>query len=90
VRASLLFLPGFDVSIKPGAGQFQEQLMQLAIDVAGFDAGDADQLRRAMGSKRSPERMAKLKTRLYAGMAARGITGELADDPDLKLSVTCF
>ena len=36
-----------------GIPLFQEQLMQLAVDVAGFDAGEADQLRRAMGAKRS-------------------------------------
>jgi error-prone DNA polymerase len=69
-----------------GVPLFQEQLMQLAIDVAGFDPADADQLRRAMGSKRSMARMAKLRTRLYDGMAQRGITGELADDLYLKLS----
>jgi error-prone DNA polymerase len=69
-----------------GVPLFQEQLMQLAIDVAGFDAAEADQLRRAMGAKRSAERMARLADRLYAGMAARGITGELADDIYRKLS----
>ncbi|WP_281905166.1 error-prone DNA polymerase [Phytohabitans aurantiacus] len=69
-----------------GVPLFQEQLMQLAIDVAGFDASEADQLRRAMGSKRSNERMAAMRDRLYAGMAERGITGELADDIYLKLS----
>ncbi|MDP9791931.1 error-prone DNA polymerase [Catenuloplanes nepalensis] len=69
-----------------GVPLFQEQLMQLAIDVAGFDAGEADQLRRAMGSKRSAERMGRLKDRLYAGMAERGISGELADDLYVKLS----
>ncbi|MDT4992934.1 MAG: error-prone polymerase [Actinoplanes sp.] len=69
-----------------GVPLFQEQLMQLAIDVAGFDPAEADQLRRAMGSKRSVEKMEKIKTRLYAGMAERGITGDLADDLFLKLS----
>jgi error-prone DNA polymerase len=69
-----------------GVPLFQEQLMQLAIDVAGFDPAEADQLRRAMGSKRSTARMAQLKDRLYRGMAERGITGELADDIYLKLS----
>jgi error-prone DNA polymerase len=69
-----------------GVPLFQEQLMQLAIDVAGFNPAEADQLRRAMGSKRSAERMARIKDRLYEGMAARGITGELADDIFVKLS----
>jgi error-prone DNA polymerase len=62
-----------------GVPLFQEQLMQMAIDVAGFTAGEADRLRQAMGSKRSVERMEALKGRLYAGMAERGITGETAD-----------
>ncbi len=63
-----------------GIPLFQEQLMQLAVDVAGFDAGEADQLRRAMGTKRSAGKMAKMKTRLYAGMRdLNGITGPSAD-----------
>ncbi|WP_330252378.1 error-prone DNA polymerase [Nocardia sp. NBC_00565] len=63
-----------------GVPLFQEQLMQMAIDVAGFTAAEADQLRRAMGSKRSPERMERLKGRLYRGMRdLHGITGEVAD-----------
>ncbi|MEV0898043.1 error-prone DNA polymerase [Actinoplanes sp. NPDC049802] len=69
-----------------GVPLFQEQLMQLAIDVAGFDPSEADQLRRAMGSKRSVAKMEKIKKRLYDGMAANGITGELADDLFVKLS----
>jgi error-prone DNA polymerase len=62
-----------------GVPLFQEQLMQMAIDVAGFTAGEADQLRQAMGSKRSTERMEALKGRLFEGMAANGITGETAE-----------
>jgi len=69
-----------------GVPLFQEQLMQLAIDVAGFSAEESDQLRRAMGSKRSLEKMEQLRDRLYSGMAANGITGDLADDLFLKLS----
>ncbi|GAA2667612.1 error-prone DNA polymerase [Actinoplanes palleronii] len=69
-----------------GVPLFQEQLMQLAIDVAGFDPSEADQLRRAMGSKRSVEKMERIRQRLYAGMAGNGITGELADDLFHKLS----
>ena len=63
-----------------GVPLFQEQLMQIAIDVAGFTAADADELRQAMGSKRSQERMLRLKDRFYGGMARRGITGETADE----------
>jgi error-prone DNA polymerase len=63
-----------------GIPLFQEQLMQLAIDVAGFDAGEADQLRRAMGSKRSVAKMEELRARLYEGMSRlHGITGAAAD-----------
>lgn len=63
-----------------GVPLFQEQLMQLAVDCAGFTAAEADQLRRAMGSKRSTERMRRLRTRFYDGMRElHGITGEVAD-----------
>jgi error-prone DNA polymerase len=62
-----------------GVPLFQEQLMQMAIDVAGFSAAEADELRQAMGSKRSRERMERLRGRLYDGMATKGITGETAD-----------
>ncbi|MEV3936453.1 error-prone DNA polymerase [Glycomyces sp. NPDC049804] len=62
-----------------GVPLFQEQLMRIAIDAAGFDAGEADKLRRAMGAKRSEERMEELRERLYSGMAERGITGADAD-----------
>jgi error-prone DNA polymerase len=51
-----------------GIPLFQEQLMQIAKDVAGFTGAEADQLRRAMGAKRSPERMARLRERFFAGM----------------------
>ena len=56
-----------------GVPLFQEQLMQLAIDVAGFTAVEADRLRQAMGSKRSRERMAALHERFRAGAAGRGV-----------------
>jgi error-prone DNA polymerase len=63
-----------------GVPLFQEQLMQLAVDCAGFSAAEADQLRRAMGSKRSTEKMRRLRDRFYAGMAElHGITGDVAD-----------
>ncbi|MDT7644277.1 MAG: error-prone polymerase [Pseudonocardiales bacterium] len=61
-----------------GVPLFQEQLMQIAVDVAGFSAADADELRRAMGSKRSETKMERLRERFYAGMAENGITGEVA------------
>ncbi len=69
-----------------GVPLFQEQLMQMAIDVAGFSPSEADQLRQAMGSKRSRARMEKLKARLYEGMAERGITGDVADEIFIKMA----
>ena len=62
-----------------GVPLFQEQLMQMAIDVAGFSPAEADQLRQAMGSKRSAQRMERLRERFYSGMAERGATGQVAD-----------
>ena len=62
-----------------GVPLFQEQLMEMAMDVAGFTAADADQLRRAMGSKRSAERMEALHGRLLAGMARNGIGHDVGE-----------
>ncbi|MGQ0624702.1 MAG: error-prone DNA polymerase [Sporichthyaceae bacterium] len=63
-----------------GVPMFQEQLMQMVVDAAGCSAAQADQVRRAVGSKRSAERMTALRGELYAGMAAtNGITGATAD-----------
>ncbi|MCB2175070.1 MAG: PHP domain-containing protein [Actinomycetales bacterium] len=62
-----------------GVPLFQEQLMQMAIDVAGFTGSEADQLRRAMGSKRSMERMEALRARLMSGMAERGVTPDVRE-----------
>ncbi|HEY5165451.1 MAG TPA: error-prone DNA polymerase, partial [Acidimicrobiia bacterium] len=68
-----------------GVPLFQEQLMQIAIDAAGFTPGEADRLRQAMGSKRSRTRMAAMRDRLMEGMAERGITGETAEEIAHKL-----
>ncbi|GAA2757513.1 error-prone DNA polymerase [Actinopolymorpha rutila] len=62
-----------------GVPLFQEQLMQIAMEVGGCTGDDADLLRRAMGSKRGLEKISSLRQKLYAGMAARGITGDTAD-----------
>lgn len=61
-----------------GVPLFQEQLMQIAVDVAGFTAAEADELRRAMGAKRSTARMERLRDRFYEGCAANDIGEELA------------
>ncbi|AZN29130.1 error-prone DNA polymerase [Flaviflexus salsibiostraticola] len=62
-----------------GVPLFQEQLMQIAVDAAGFSPEEADQLRKAIGSKRSHQRMEALHAKLVAGMAERGIEGETAE-----------
>jgi error-prone DNA polymerase len=62
-----------------GVPLFQEQLMQIAIDVAGFTPTEADELRQAMSAKRSGERMGRLRDRLFAGMAARQVSAEVSE-----------
>ncbi|WP_010542079.1 error-prone DNA polymerase [Dietzia alimentaria] len=62
-----------------GIPLFQEQLMQIATVIAGFTGAEADQLRRAMGAKRSPERMARLQERFFDGM--RELHGIGTDPP---------
>ena len=69
-----------------GIPVFQEQLMQIAIDVAGFTASEADQLRQAIGSKRSRERMERLKQRFFEGMRERGISDDIGEQIWLKLA----
>jgi error-prone DNA polymerase len=61
-----------------GVPLFQEQGMQVAIAAAGFTPGEADELRRAMGHKRSHERMAKICDKLVDGMARNGIEPDVA------------
>jgi error-prone DNA polymerase len=62
-----------------GVPLFQEQGMRMAMETAGFSGSQADELRRAMGHKRSRERMAQLYPRLVNGMVANGIDREIAD-----------
>ncbi|BCT77247.1 error-prone DNA polymerase [Sinomonas cyclohexanicum] len=61
-----------------GVPLFQEQLMQMAMAIGGCTAEDADLLRRAMGSKRGVEKIGSLKEKLFAGMAANGLSLEEA------------
>ena len=61
-----------------GIPLFQEQGMQVAIAAAGFTPGEADNLRRAMGHKRSRERMAAICEKLITGMARNGIPEDVA------------
>ena len=63
-----------------GVPLFQEQLMRIAMVAADFSGGQAEELRRAMGSKRSAERMRVLEVELRAGMTKNGIVGKAQDD----------
>ena len=69
-----------------GIPLFQEQLMQITIDVAGFTPAEADQLRQAMASKRSVKRMAALSQRFLDGAGERGVTLDIAEQIWDKLS----
>src|SRR5687768_17172741 len=71
-----------------GVPLFQEQLLRMAMAVAGFTGGQAEDLRRAMGFKRSEKRMKQLEGLLREGMAKHGITGAVADK--IVLSITSF
>jgi error-prone DNA polymerase len=63
-----------------GVPLFQEQLMRIAMVAASFTGGEADELRRAMGSKRSMDRMKRIEERLRAGMTANGIAPKAQDE----------
>ncbi len=84
----------FDPCLEPilkrtlGIPLFQEQLLRIAMTAAGFSGGEAEELRRAMGFKRSVERMEAIEARLRSGMAARGITG--ANQDQIVQSITSF
>ena len=71
-----------------GVPIFQEQLLRMAMTLAGFTGGEAEELRRAMGFKRSVERMQQIEERLRSGMAKHGIAGTRADD--IIRSITSF
>jgi len=62
-----------------GVPLFQEQLLRMAMVAAGFTGGQAEELRRAMGFKRSEKRMKQIEGQLRDGMARNGITGETAE-----------
>ncbi len=56
-----------------GVPLFQEQLLRIAMEISGFTGGEAEELRRAMGFKRSETRMSAIVGRLRRGMTERGI-----------------
>lgn len=71
-----------------GVPIFQEQLLRVAMVAAGFSGGEAEELRRAMGSKRSVEKMNAIVEKLRKGMTANGITGKAQEE--IILSITSF
>jgi error-prone DNA polymerase len=62
-----------------GVPLFQEQLLRMAMIAAGFSGGEAEELRRAFGFKRSEHRMKDIEKKLRAGMEKTGIGGETQD-----------
>jgi error-prone DNA polymerase len=71
-----------------GVPLFQEQLLRMAMVVAGFTGGEAEELRRAMGFKRSEKRMHEIEAKLRAGMERNGISQEAQEQ--IVLSITSF
>ena len=71
-----------------GVPLFQEQLLRLAMIAANFTGGEAEDLRRAMGFKRSQARMKEIEARLRAGMTQNGIPPEAQEK--IILSITSF
>jgi DNA polymerase III alpha subunit len=71
-----------------GVPLFQEQLLRMAMATAGFTGGEAEELRRAFGFKRSERAMKEVELKLRAGMARQGISGDAA--ADIIHSITAF
>ncbi|MBZ5602394.1 MAG: error-prone DNA polymerase [Acidobacteriia bacterium] len=71
-----------------GVPLFQEQLLRMAMAAADFTGGEAEELRRAFGFKRSEKRMREIEVKLRAGMAKKGIVGETQDK--IVKSITSF
>ncbi|MDW8354608.1 MAG: error-prone DNA polymerase [Bryobacterales bacterium] len=71
-----------------GVPLFQEQLLRMAMTVAGFTGGEAEELRRAMGFKRSEKRMKEIEVKLRQGMARNGIDPEAQEQ--IVQSITSF
>src|SRR5207245_282723 len=71
-----------------GVPLFQEQLLKMAMVVAGFTGGEAEDLRRAMGFKRSQARMKEIEAKLRAGMERNGISRDAQEQ--IVLSISSF
>lgn len=63
-----------------GVPLFQEQLLRMAMVGANFSGGEAEELRRALGHKRSQQRMKEIEIKLRAGMTQNGIAAKSQDD----------
>ncbi|MFI5105860.1 MAG: error-prone DNA polymerase, partial [Terriglobales bacterium] len=63
-----------------GVPLFQEQLLRMAMICANFTGGEAEELRRALGHKRSERRMKEIETKLRAGMTTNGVLPKAQDD----------
>jgi len=59
-----------------GVTLFQEQILKVAMEMAGFTGSEADESRRAMAFKRSDERMREVTEKLHARMTERGVSKE--------------
>jgi error-prone DNA polymerase len=62
-----------------GVVLFQEQILRLAMELGGFSAAEADELRRAIGFTRSQERLDRMKARLGDALRRNGVSAEAAD-----------
>jgi error-prone DNA polymerase len=71
-----------------GVPLFQEQLLRMAMITAGFSGGEAEELRRAFGFKRSERRMKEVEVKLREGMNKNGIVGDVQDQ--IIHSITSF
>jgi error-prone DNA polymerase len=71
-----------------GVPLFQEQLLRIAMIAANFTGGEAEELRRAMGFKRSQARMKEIEAKLRAGMSRNGISPKAQEE--IILSITSF
>jgi len=69
-----------------GVVVFQDQVLEVAMALAGFSVGEAEGLRRAMSRKRSAEALEAYRERFTAGSAAKGVSPETANRVYDKLS----
>ncbi len=80
------------LSLKPvlrrtlGVPLFQEQLLRIAMTIANFTGGEAEELRRALGSRRSAEKMRELEKKLRSGMTANNVSVQAQEEIILGIS----